>query len=883
MEPTIFKFVMRYSARQQIQLLIVTLLSFPFLYYSLELPKVIINEAIGGSGFPVHVLGYEFDQIPFLMVLCAVFLALVLANGGFKFVLNVYAGIIGERMLRRLRFKLLEGVLRFPLPHFRKLSQGEIVSMITAETEPLGGYIGDAVKLPVFQGGTLLTLLFFMFVQDWVLGLAAVALYPLQMYLIPKLQRELNRLKKARVIKVRKLSERIGETVTIIQEIHAHDTSRFELADFSDQLSDIFDIRYQIYKRKFLIKFLNNFIAQITPFFFFSIGGYLVIKGELTFGALVAVLAAYKDLSGPWKELLNFYQIKEDVRIKYDMLAETFQVPDMLSVGSQEADPKKFGRLSGPVVARGLCVAEESEGEQSAVARSSFEFPLDSPTAFSGLSGSGKNRLGRIIANLQKAASGSLRIGEYPLMELPETVTGRQMAYVSQDPKLKQGTLKDNLFYVLKHRPAADEVLETNEEETARQHKIREAELTGNSTHDPRADWIDYARAGIDSAEQLPGFALRALRVADLDQDIYKMGLLGRLDVKRNPELANRVLIARRALRERLAEPSVAPLVELFDVDRYNTNMSVAQNLLFGMPRDAQLDLEDLPTNPFVRKVLQEMGLINDFLEMGRRVAELMVDLFADVEPDSEMFQQFSFISAEDLPAFRATLGRIDGLTPDLFEPQDRDRLLGLPFKLTPARHRLGLIDEPMQERLLRARKSLAKDFGDGHPEIDFFDAERYGETVSIQDNILFGRLAYGKARSASVVGQLIEEVVEELELKPAIMEVGLEYNVGIAGARLSATQRQKLAIARAVIKRPDVLIVDEATATLDSATERRIIDNLLRMHSGGGLIWVLHRAGLADGFGHVVVLKDGKVVDMGAFHQVAETSDEFISLLAAG
>ena len=83
-----------------------------------------------------------------------------------------------ERMLRRLRHELLKRVMRFPLPQFRKTSQGEIVSMVTLETEPLGGFFGDSFSLPIFQGGQLLTLLVFMFVQNPILGIAAIALYP---------------------------------------------------------------------------------------------------------------------------------------------------------------------------------------------------------------------------------------------------------------------------------------------------------------------------------------------------------------------------------------------------------------------------------------------------------------------------------------------------------------------------------------------------------------------------------------------------------------------------------------------------------------------------------------------------------------------------------
>ena len=68
-----------------------------------------------------------------------------------------------------------------------KMSQGEIIPMITSEVEPLGGFIGNAFSLPAFQGGYLATILAFLFVQDWRMAVAAVALYPLQLWLIPKL------------------------------------------------------------------------------------------------------------------------------------------------------------------------------------------------------------------------------------------------------------------------------------------------------------------------------------------------------------------------------------------------------------------------------------------------------------------------------------------------------------------------------------------------------------------------------------------------------------------------------------------------------------------------------------------------------------------------
>src|SRR3546814_17380599 len=105
---------------------------------------------------------------------------------------------------------------------------------------------------------------------------------------------------------MRQISDKIGESVGGIQDIHANDAAHWHLADIANRYGDIYDIRFEIYQRKFFIKFLNNFINQLTPFFFYSIGGYLVIRGDLSFGALIAVLAAYKDLAGPWKELLDY-------------------------------------------------------------------------------------------------------------------------------------------------------------------------------------------------------------------------------------------------------------------------------------------------------------------------------------------------------------------------------------------------------------------------------------------------------------------------------------------------------------------------------------------------------------------------------------------------
>jgi ABC-type multidrug transport system fused ATPase/permease subunit len=882
MEPSIFKFILKYSRREQVLLLLVTAASFPFLYFSLDLPKIIINEAIGGSDFPRALLGYELDQIPYLMVLCAFFLGLVFINGGFKYFVNVYRGVVAERMLRRLRHQLFNRVLRFPLARFRKQSEGEIVSMITAEAEPLGGFVGDSIALPAFQGGTLLTILVFMFVQEPLLGVAAITLYPLQAYFIPKLQRKVNALGKQRIVEVRKVSERIGEVVTGIQEVHAHDTSRLELADFSQRMGQIYGIRLKIYRLKFFIKFLNNFIDKLTPFFFFSIGGYLVIKGQLTFGALVAVLAAYKDISDPWKELLKYYQTKEDARIKYELLVENFEPAGMMEERMQADEPEEFPILSGELVATNLDLREEDEGDGRFVGGATFRFDLKQRVAILGKGASGKKRLAKLVAGVGRPLYGSVKIGDVTLTGSPQTVTGRRIAYVGQESRLRSGSLRDNLFYTLKHRPLRAVVYD---EDVRQEQELRrvEAAMAGNSEHDINADWVDYAAAGVAGPNELNDRAVDILNMVDMDEDAYQLGLKGTIDPEKQPELAAQILQARKALRDRISDPDVAPLVELFDRDRYNGNMTIAENLLFGTPCDDRFQIENLSANDYVRKVLEDTGLMPQFIEIGRKLAALMVDLFADVEPGSELFEQYSFIRADDLPTFQSMLTHIEGVASEQLTPEDRSMLLSLPFKLIPARHRLSLVEAPLQARLLEARHAFAEGLGEHKGAIEFFDPERYSPAISIQDNILFGRLAYGKPRAAATVGMLISEIAEKLGLRRTVMQVGLDYQVGIAGSRLSPVQRQKIAIARAVLKRPDLLVIDEATAAMDGATQAKIMEALFREFKDRGLIWVLHRASLGSEFDHTLVLDDGKVVEQGRFTDLDKPNTVLKDLVMAG
>jgi putative ABC transport system ATP-binding protein len=880
LEPTMYRFIIRHSYKRQLVILALTLISFPFLYYSLSLPKTIVNKAIDGHEFPQRYAFWEMDQIPFLVTLCGIFLLLVFINGAFKYYINLYKGQLGERMLRRLRYELYHRVLRFPIGHFKRVSAAEIIPMITAEVEPLGGFIGDAFVQPVFQGGTLLTIIVFMFLQDWKLGAAAVALYPVQGYVIPRLQRKVNQLGKQRVRTVRQVADKVGDSAAGIVEIYANDGVRAQLANFAHLLGTIYDIRFEIYNRKFFVKFLNNFIGQLTPFFFFLIGGYLVIDKQLTLGALVAVLAAYKDLAAPWKELLDFYQMMQDSNIKYEQVIEQFHAQGMVDKRLQLDPPETVPTFAGEVVATNVSLAED---DRSRVLEGvSFSFSTTAHVAIVGPSNSGKYELGLLLARLMNPTGGRITIGGTDIAGFHNAVVGRRLGYTSASPHFFAGSLRDNLFFGLRNRPIGEARYEPLRAKTVAK-TLAESRQAGNIDLDIGADWIDYAAAGVDDEAALVARTVALLRRVDFDEDVYGFGLRGRLDPKKRPEVAEQLIEARRVLAERLSAEGITHLVEPFDAARYNRNASVAENLLFGTPVGPAFDFDQLAHNNYVLRVLDKVGLTKDLVSTGAEVAQTMIELFADLPPEHEFFEQYSFISASDLPEFQAILARVGKSGLDKLKAEDRTRLLSLPFKLVVARHRLGLLDEALQARILEARRVFAEDLPEGmRRQIEIFDASRYNAAATVQDNVVFGKVAYGEAAAPARIPAAISDALGALGLRDTIVAIGLDFAVGSGGSRLSAAQRQKGALARALLKRPDILILSEATSALDGQMQAKVMAGIAEECAGRGLVWALQRASLARRFDRVLVMAEGRVVEQGTFAELDRPGTALSTLIAS-
>jgi putative ABC transport system ATP-binding protein len=807
MEKRFFSFVWRYSKREQLFILALTVTSFPLVYISLEIPKIIINDAISGRDFPREILGFQLQQIPYLLLLCGAFLGMVVLINGIKWLMNITIGMCGERMLRRLRFVLFEHVMLFRISRFRTTKPGEVIQSMLGEIEPLGGFFGEVIATPAFQGGLLCVYVVFIFMQDLWLGLAAISLYPIQAFLIPKLQAKVIRLNKARAGNTRKLADTISESVANVADIHTNDTARWHMAQISGRLHQNTLIRMDLFKRKFTIKFINNFMNQLTPFFFYSAGGYLVIVGDLDFGSLVAVLAAYKDLAAPWKACLNFIQRWADFNSRYEFVVESFVGDDLFEpdrVFSEDTQPLKgdleFSSVEGGPGTGGLTVSR-------------LVIRPGQMVSVSGGENGAREGLLRMMAGLVDPAAGRVTIGGNAVGDATMPQLGATLAFVGAEPGMISRTIRDNLVYGLLRR--APDLAEQSTAEAVS--LLREARWTGNITADPEGDWIDYSAAGADGADGLDRRLLDLVDRVGLADDLVTSAL----DSKIGPEDAERwtgpILAARAELAAGFAAEELSDIAEPWVAGKFNNNGTLLANILFGLPTHHTDNVRGYLGLPLIQEALDTADVRPELEAIGYDIAQEFATLVEAVEENSSVLDSFPAYPKADILAAAELIHGSPGLAVEAMKPDQRETLLVLAFAFTRTRDRLDVLDDERIERLMACQGQI-RGLLAGRSDFVSFDQDQFSPGRTIAENILNAKRRYDRKSAWKLLAERMEAAIRSAGLRDDLIRLGLQAPAGSGGSNLSATARRRIALVRALLKRPRLLILDGIGGSADPA-----------------------------------------------------------------
>ena len=192
------------------------------------------------------------------------------------------------------------------------------------------------------------------------------------------------------------------------------------------------------------------------------------------------------------------------------------------------------------------------------------------------------------------------------------------------------------------------------------------------------------------------------------------------------------------------------------------------------------------------------------------------------------------------------------------------DILLGL---LKPEYGEINIDEEPLKENNYYAWQK----------SIGYVPQSIYLADESIESNIAFG---YKKKH---IDPKRIKEVAKIAEIHDFInndLENKYQTIVGERGIRLSGGQRQRLGIARALYKKPKVLIMDEATSSLDNITERSLMNNIYKLNEKITIIIIAHRLTTIEKCDKIFLLDKGEIVNSGKYEKLSKTSKLFKAMI---
>jgi len=153
-----------------------------------------------------------------------------------------------------------------------------------------------------------------------------------------------------------------------------------------------------------------------------------------------------------------------------------------------------------------------------------------------------------------------------------------------------------------------------------------------------------------------------------------------------------------------------------------------------------------------------------------------------------------------------------------------------------------------------------------------------------MQDGFIFSdTIAHNIAESDSTVNyQKLQHAIEVANISDLIETLPLGYNtmIGAKGSGISQGQKQRILIARAVYKNPEVLFLDEATNSLDATNERQIVENLNQFLKSKTVIVVAHRLSTVMNADQIVVLDSGKIVEQGTHNTLLNNKGKYYRLV---
>jgi len=576
-------------------------------------------------------------------------------------------------------------------------------------------------------------------------------------------------------------------------------------------------------------------------------------------GTLVASIAVVTILYSQIIFMMSFLTEWRQVSVRLDRIEEYLRSEPERGVGLQA------GR-------------DDPAGGDIVVDKVQFGFAQDQPllndihfvaefgkrTAFVGPSGSGKSLTAALLGTIYKPLSGNISFGGRAIEATPLYHLRAEMGYVQQTLFLFQDTIRNNIIYALLKKP-------------------------GGNGGDIET-WIDFSSFDhIRGPEMLEQRLIEAIRGVGLYEDVVHLGLRSRSKWRTAEVTAaekTEIVKARGELVKEISE-RYGDCVELYREDRFLEYGTVLENIVFG-PTAAVAEAFGSVRRFYkehLEEILRKQGLADGFLSLGLHIAganrllfekldQAKSPLLDSLESDREQRERRKKIGDRlDLHADRPMI--MKKKDPSLYE-----EVMETALNHCPGRSKESFLDGKMRENILHLRRHVRKLLGDRvEGSMRFYEEGAFNEFMSFTDNMVFGNIDPTRRKAQEEILDLLRRKLREAGLEGLALKRGLEFDVGERGSRLSGGQRQKVVLARILLRNPSILILDEATASLDAASQARINDLVREQHKEKTVISIVHRLDVIRDYDQILVFDKGRIIERGTFEELIKMGGMFTSL----
>ena len=268
-------------------------------------------------------------------------------------------------------------------------------------------------------------------------------------------------------------------------------------------------------------------------------------------------------------------------------------------------------------------------------------------------------------------------------------------------------------------------------------------------------------------------------------------------------------------------------------------------------------------------------------MALGVVLIRKSMDLFSEKEKGGSFYEN-SLIEADQFGRYQIILNHLQTNDDCELSENDKTSLLELALRFVPGIHTFLPMPDTLKHLILHARDSWQKEGEKILPEMfHVFDKDRYILNQSILNNIFYGKMKTENSQVQEKISQDIIRLLIEEDCLEEIAEDGMEYQLGSMGNRLSGGQKQKLAIARVLLKDPAIILMDESTSALDNKSQTRIQRLIDKRWKGvKTVIAVVHRLDGIEKFDKIAVMKDGKLEELGKYDELIAEQGLFYSLV---